>query len=79
MANGEKKWLVEGFCPVDGFQCLMPVAYEPVEEAGVVKEYKKKAMACRHALSDACEKAGECTFLKDAPDRIEKDATWYEG
>lgn len=33
-----KTWLVEGFCPVDHYHCLMPVEYEAVEENGVVQE-----------------------------------------
>ena len=26
-----KNWLVEGFCPVDRYTCLMPVEYESEE------------------------------------------------
>ena len=62
-----KTWLVEGFCPVDHYHCLMPVEYEAVEENGVVQEYKKSKMVCRH-----------CTFFKDAPEVLEKNANWYE-
>ena len=50
-----KTWLVEGFCPVDHYHCLMPVEYEAVEENGVVQEYKKSKMVCRHSLSGQCE------------------------
>lgn len=46
-----KTWLVEGFCPVDHYHCLMPVEYEAVEENGVVQEYKKSKMVCGHSLS----------------------------
>ena len=49
-----KTWLVEGFCPVDHYHCLMPVEYEAVEENG------------------------DCTFFKDAPEVLEKNANWYE-
>ena len=50
-----KTWLVEGFCPVDHYHCLMPVEYEAVEENGVVQEYQKSKMVCRHSLSGQCE------------------------
>ena len=34
----KKQWLVEGFCPVDRYHCLMPVEYESVEQNGMVIE-----------------------------------------
>ena len=73
-----KTWLVEGFCPVDHYHCLMPVEYEAVEENGVVQEYKKNKMVCRHSLSGQCEQKEDCTLFKDAPEVLEKNANWYE-
>ena len=73
-----KTWLVEGFCPVDHYHCLMPVEYEAVEENGVVQEYKKSKMVCRHCLRGQCEQKEDCTFFKDAPEVLEKNANWYE-
>lgn len=73
-----KLWLVEGFCPKDRYHCLMPVAYEPVEQNGVVQEYHKGKMACRHALKQGCDLASECSFWKEAPDTLEKNTNWYE-
>lgn len=74
----KKQWLVEGFCPVDCYHCLMPVEYEPVERDGTVTEYRKHRMACRHALSGKCEKKEECSFYKEAPETLDKNANWYE-
>ncbi len=73
-----KKWLVEGFCPVDDYSCLMPVEYESIEENGIIQEYQKKRMACRHVLGEGCPKEAECHFFANAPQRLEKGATWYE-
>ena len=71
-----KRWLVEGFCPVDEYNCLMPVEYEAVEEKGVVLEYQKKQMACRHVLEGDCPQKEECRFFKVAPERLDKGANW---
>ena len=73
-----KKFLIEGFCPVDKYHCLMPVEYESDEEDGVITGYHKKRMVCRHALAGACEKMEECKFFADAPDKLDKDEKWYE-
>ena len=45
-----KKYLIEGFCPVDKYHCLMPVEYESYEEDGAVAGYHKKRMVCRQLL-----------------------------
>lgn len=37
-----KKYLIEGFCPVDKYHCLMPVEYESEESDGIVVGYHKK-------------------------------------
>ncbi len=74
----DKKWLVEGFCSVDKYNCLMPVGYEKEESGGVVKQYHKKGMACRHALSGECDLGEECEFYKKAPDILEKNSLWYK-
>ena len=37
-----RKWLEEGFCPVDRYNCLMPVEYEAEEKNGKVKDFHKK-------------------------------------
>ena len=73
-----KLWLVEGYCPKDRYQCLMPVSYEPVGESDVVKEYRKEKMACRHALGQGCDMEKECAFFKEAPETLEKNTQWYE-
>ena len=41
-----KKYLIEGFCPVDKYHCLMPVEYESEESDGIVVGYHKKRMVC---------------------------------
>ena len=41
-----KKYLIEGFCPVDKYHCLMPVEYESYEKDGAVAGYHKKRMVC---------------------------------
>lgn len=74
-----KLWLVEGYCPKDRYQCLMPVSYEPVGKDGAAKEYRKARMACRHALAKKCDMEEECAFFKEAPDTLEKNTQWYEG
>lgn len=74
----KKLWLVEGFCPKDGYHCLMPVEYEAVEENGAIQEYKKVCMACRHAKTGECDTVSECSFFREAPERLEKNANWYE-
>ena len=74
----KKLWLVEGFCPQDNYQCLMPVEYEAVETGGVVKEYRKVQMACRHMKGPGCDKREECPFFPEAPEMLEKNANWYE-
>ena len=61
-----KKYLIEGFCPVDKYHCLMPVEYESYEKDGAVAGYHKKRMVCRHALAGSCENEGECKFFEDA-------------
>lgn len=71
-----KRWLVEGFCPVDEYNCLMPVEYEAIEVNGVVQEYQKKRMVCRHVLGEGCPYEAECKFFKAAPERMEKGANW---
>lgn len=73
-----KLWLVEEFCPMDNYHCLMPVAYEPVEENGVIQKYRKKEMACRHHQSGKCQQAKNCVFWENAPEELEKNSNWYE-
>ncbi len=73
-----KLWLVEGYCPKDRYQCLMPVSYEPVETGGVAREYRKERMACRHVLEKGCDLEKECAFFKEAPEILEKNTLWYE-
>lgn len=74
-----KKWLVEGFCPIDDYSCLMPVEYESIEANGIIQEYQKKRMVCRHALAGKCPQEEQCHFFAAAPERLEKGAAWYEG
>lgn len=74
----KKQWLVEGFCPVDRYHCLMPVEYESVESDGVIREYHKVKMVCRHVLDGNCEKSDECSFFMAAPEKLEKNVNWYE-
>ncbi|MCD7826567.1 MAG: hypothetical protein LUH14_11510 [Clostridiaceae bacterium] len=73
-----KVWLVEGFCPEDGYRCLMPVEYEPVEQDGIVEQYRKQRMACRHAKENRCARKDQCVFFEAAPERLEKNAAWYD-
>lgn len=73
-----KLWLVEGFCPVDQYHCLMPVEYTAVKEDSVIQSYAKDRMACRHALADKCDNIEECEFYKNAPDVLDKGVNWYE-
>ena len=73
-----KQWLVEGFCPLERYHCLMPVEYESVEQDGVIKEYRKLTMACRNARNGVCKQVAECTFFQAAPDCLEKNTNWYE-
>ena len=73
----KKQWLVEGFCPVDRYHCLMPVEYESVEQNGMVIEYNKKRMACRNAVAGSCDKLEECQFFKEAPETLDKNVCWY--
>lgn len=76
----EKKiWLEESFCPVDRYNCLMPIEYEAEEINGAVKCYQKSRMVCRHVLNGVCDKGTECEFFKKAPEVLEKNAIWYEG
>ena len=75
----EKIWLAEGFCPTDGYHCLMPVAYQAVPEpGGTVREYRKDRIVCRHALQGNCEKEAECHFFAQAPEILDKNAPWHE-
>lgn len=73
-----KLWLEEGYCPKDSYQCLMPVEYESVEVGGVVREYRKVKMACRHIKSEGCGQMEECPFFSTAPDVLAKNSNWYE-
>lgn len=73
-----KLWLEEGYCPKDGYQCLMPVEYQAVEVGGVVKEYRKVQIACHHLQDQGCEYKGECPFFQTAPEILEKNAHWFE-
>ncbi len=73
-----KIWLVEGFCPVDGYHCLMPVEYEPLQQEGVAQEYYKSRMGCRHALQGMCQQEEECHFFRAAPPVLDKNAPWHE-
>lgn len=73
-----KKWLEEGFCPVDRYNCLMPVGYIAEEENGKVKDFHKKGMVCRHVLNGECDKVTECIFFKKAPEVLGVNAIWYE-
>lgn len=73
-----KQWLIEEFCPLDRYHCLMPVEYESVEQDGVIIEYRKSRMACRNARTGSCEQVAECPFFRIAPERMEKNANWYE-
>lgn len=74
----KKIWLVEGFCPVDRYTCLMPVEYAAYEENGNIKQYNRQGMVCRHVLSGECSQMEECEFLKKAPDVLGKNSVWYE-
>ena len=74
----KKIWLVEGFCPVDRYTCLMPVEYEADEENGNLKQYHKQRMACRHVLSGECSQSEKCEFWEKAPDVLDKNSIWYE-
>lgn len=73
-----KRWLVEGFCPTDGYHCLMPVEYEAEVEEGVIQRYHKSRMGCRHALRGECQKESECPFYKNSPEQLEKNAAWHD-
>lgn len=73
-----KQWLVEGFCPLEHYHCLMPVEYEAAERDGVVVSYRKKRMACTNANADSCEYIAECSFFLKAPETLEKNANWYQ-
>ena len=73
-----RKWLEEGFCPVDRYNCLMPVVYVAEEENGKVKDFHKKEMACRHVLNGDCDKITECVFFEKASEVLEVNAIWYE-
>lgn len=73
-----KKWLEEGFCPVDRYNCLMPVEYVAEEEDGKVRNFHKKGMACRHVLNGECDKITECGFFEKAPEILGVNAIWYE-
>lgn len=73
-----KQWLVEDFCPLECYHCLMPVEYESVERGGVIVSYQKSKMACRNARSNSCEHIAECSFFEKAPEQLEKNANWYE-
>ncbi len=73
-----KIWLVEGFCPKDKYYCLMPVEYDSVEHNGVVREYRKAKIGCRHVKAGGCEYIEQCRFFQDAPETLAKDANWYE-
>lgn len=74
-----KTWLVDGYCPVDSYTCLMPVEYESEGTDGLVTHYHKKRMICRHVLSGECSKGNECTFFQDAPKLLDKSENWYQG
>ena len=59
--------------------CSWPLYFKRAVGAGdVVKEYRKEKMACRHALEQKCDLAGECAFFKEAPEILEKNTQWYE-
>ena len=73
-----RKWLEEGFCPVDRYSCLMPVEYIAEEENGKAKDFHKKGMACRHVLNGDCDKITECGFFEKTPDVLGVNAIWYE-
>ncbi|MCI8748587.1 MAG: hypothetical protein HFH67_12100 [Lachnospiraceae bacterium] len=73
-----RKWLEEGFCPVDRYNCLMPVEYEAEEKNGKVKDFHKKRMACRHILNGNCDKETECVFFQNSPDVLAANAIWYD-
>ncbi len=72
-----KLWTEEAFCHVDRYTCLMPVEYESDGE-DVIKNYTKKRMACRHALSGECSLGNECEFFKKAPEILDKNSPWFE-
>ena len=55
----------------------MPVEYESDGE-DVIKNYTKKRMACRHALSGECSLGNECEFFKKAPEILDKNSPWFE-
>ena len=74
-----KKWLVEDYCPVDHYHCLMPVEYESVEQGDIIVEYRKSRMVCRHALAGKCEQVKDCTFFEASPETLPKNENWYEG
>jgi len=74
-----RKWIEEGFCPVDRYNCLMPVEYEAEDSNGKVKDFHKKRMVCRHVLNGSCDKETECVFFQNAPDVLGANVIWYDG
>lgn len=73
-----KQWLIEEFCPLERYHCLMPVEYESIEQDGVILEYRKTGMACRNARNGSCKQIAECPFFRIAPEHMEKNVNWYE-
>lgn len=78
MSDETRIWLVESYCPVDMYHCLMPVEYLAEDTGGVIHTYHKNRMVCRHALAGSCDQEAQCPYFKAAPETLDAGAKWYE-
>jgi preprotein translocase subunit Sec63 len=64
--------LVEEFCDVDGYRCLMPIEYELIENDVNSKTYKKVKCNCHNVRDNKCDKGTECKHYLTAKEIIEE-------
>ena len=62
--------LVEEFCDVDGYRCLMPIQYELVDEGNGVHKYRKVKCNCHNVREGKCDKGTSCKHFLVAEDYI---------
>lgn len=65
---------IKAYCPVDHYNCLMPIEYECMEEDDHPgrKKYRKVRCNCHNVRAGACDQSTACKHFTDAPEMIER-------
>lgn len=63
---------VKEYCPVDRYQCLMPVEYTCIDDEDKPgrKSYRKVRCCCHNVREGKCSREAECAHFQKAAETI---------